>query len=164
MWQNILILKRRKKVNSNDDSLARLYQCKFVFWQKEREKIGKYTAKLTFLWYDIVVKKGSLHWNGMAAINKIRQFKLLFLESGENCLLEYLVILLFVCFIGSCVFYPPTSEARREVANLTERKNPPTPVFGVKEFVCLSVCCKLQKLGPLEGGMKFGLQISPLLN
>ena len=31
--------------------------------------------------------------------------------------------------------YPPASEASREVANLTERKNPPTPVYGVKEFV-----------------------------
>ena len=38
--------------------------------------------------------------------------------------------------------YPPASEASREVANLTERKNPRTPVYGVKEFVCLSVCDK----------------------
>ena len=35
--------------------------------------------------------------------------------------------------------YPPASEASREVANLTERKNPHTPAYGVKEFVCLSV-------------------------
>ena len=35
------------------------------------------------------------------------------------------------------------SEASREVANLTERKNTHTPVYGVKEFVCLSVCDKL---------------------
>ena len=34
----------------------------------------------------------------------------------------------------------PASEASREVANLTERKNLKTPVYGVKEFVCLSVC------------------------
>ena len=34
--------------------------------------------------------------------------------------------------------YPPASEARWEVANLTERKNLHTPVYGVK-FVCLSV-------------------------
>ena len=34
---------------------------------------------------------------------------------------------------------PPASKASREVANLTERKNPHTPVYGVKEFVCLSV-------------------------
>ena len=34
---------------------------------------------------------------------------------------------------------PPASEASREVANLTERKNTHTPVYGVKEFVCLSV-------------------------
>ena len=33
----------------------------------------------------------------------------------------------------------PASEASREVANLTERKNLHTPVYGVKEFVCLSV-------------------------
>ena len=37
-------------------------------------------------------------------------------------------------------FIPPGSEASREVANLTERKNPHTLVYGVKEFVCLSVC------------------------
>ena len=37
-------------------------------------------------------------------------------------------------------FNPPASQASREVANLTERKNPHTPVYGVKEFVCLSVC------------------------
>ena len=36
--------------------------------------------------------------------------------------------------------YPPASKASREVVNLTERKNPHTPVYGVKEFVCLSVC------------------------
>ena len=30
------------------------------------------------------------------------------------------------------------SEASREVANLTGRKNPHTPLYGVKEFVCLS--------------------------
>ena len=35
-------------------------------------------------------------------------------------------------------FYPPANKVSREVANLTERKNPNTPVFGVKEFVCLS--------------------------
>ena len=28
----------------------------------------------------------------------------------------------------------------REVANLTDIKNLHTPVYGVKEFVCLSVC------------------------
>ena len=35
--------------------------------------------------------------------------------------------------------HPPASEASREVANLTERKNPHTPVYSVKEFVCLIV-------------------------
>ena len=32
------------------------------------------------------------------------------------------------------------SEASREVANLTERKNPLTPEYDVREIVCLSVC------------------------
>ena len=36
--------------------------------------------------------------------------------------------------------HPPASEASREVANLTERKNPHTPVYGVKEFVRLAAC------------------------
>ena len=31
------------------------------------------------------------------------------------------------------------SEASREEANLTERKNPHTSIYGVREFVCLSV-------------------------
>ena len=35
--------------------------------------------------------------------------------------------------------HPPTSKESREVANITEIKNPHTPVNGVKEFVCLSV-------------------------
>ena len=45
---------------------------------------------------------------------------------------------------GDIHYYPPASEASREVANLTERKNPPTPVYGVKEFVCLSVCYQIR--------------------
>ena len=39
--------------------------------------------------------------------------------------------------------YPPASEVSREVEHLTERKNPHTPVYGVKEFVCLSICGQL---------------------
>ena len=38
------------------------------------------------------------------------------------------------CFL----YYTPASEASREVANLTEGKNRHTPLYGVKEFVCLS--------------------------
>ena len=41
-----------------------------------------------------------------------------------------------------CKCLSPASEACREVANLTERKNPHTPTYGVKEFVCMSVCNK----------------------
>ena len=36
-------------------------------------------------------------------------------------------------------FYHPASEVSKEVANLTERKNTHTPLYGVKEFICLSV-------------------------
>ena len=41
--------------------------------------------------------------------------------------------------MNSKIYNPPASEASRELANLTERKNPHTPVYDVKEFVCLSV-------------------------
>ena len=43
---------------------------------------------------------------------------------------------------------PPASQASREVANLTERKNLHTPVYGVKEFVCLSVCLSVANFVP----------------
>ena len=45
-------------------------------------------------------------------------------------------------------FYTPASEARKEEANLTERKNLHTPVYGVKEFVCLSVCQDAMNFDP----------------
>ena len=38
------------------------------------------------------------------------------------------------------VYYPPASEASREVSNSTEKKNPHTPLYGAKEIVRLSVC------------------------
>ena len=46
--------------------------------------------------------------------------------------------------------YPlsPASKASRKVANVTERKNLHTPLYGVKEFVCLSVFL-LQTLTPI---------------
>ena len=47
---------------------------------------------------------------------------------------------------------PPARKASREVANLTERKNPPTPVYGVKEFVRLSVCL-WSTLTPIISGL-----------
>ena len=51
-------------------------------------------------------------------------------------------------YIHFCTCYPSASQASREVANLTERKNPHTPVYGVKEFVHMSVCL-LQTLTPI---------------
>ena len=41
--------------------------------------------------------------------------------------------------MGVSILYPPVREASRELANITVRKNPHTPVHCVKEFVCLSV-------------------------
>ena len=35
-------------------------------------------------------------------------------------------------------------ERSEQGANLTERKNPHTPVYGFKEFVCLSVCLSVR--------------------
>ena len=35
---------------------------------------------------------------------------------------------------------PLRAKRVREVANLTERKNQHTPVYGVKDFFCPSVC------------------------
>ena len=63
---------------------------------------------------------------------------------------------------------------RRDVANLNERKNPLTHMFGVKGFVCLSttstpIITGLAKLNypdrhHFQRGMKFASQISPLPN
>ena len=47
--------------------------------------------------------------------------------------------------------YPPASKASREVANLTERKNPHTPVYDVKEFVC--VCPSVINFDPTYLGL-----------
>ena len=80
---------------------------------------------------------------------------------------------LFIRLNQVCVlcynFYPPASEARREVANLTERKNPHAPIYGVKEFVCLSVCL-LQTFTPIfselaeQNGIKKNLDIFGKMN
>ena len=43
-------------------------------------------------------------------------------------------------FMYSKPIYPPAGKVSRKVTNLTWRKSPHTPVYGVKEFVCLSVC------------------------
>ena len=54
-----------------------------------------------------------------------------------------------LCLYFYC--YPPASKVSREGANLTERKNPNTPVYGVKELVRLSVSDKL--LTPIISGL-----------
>ena len=50
--------------------------------------------------------------------------------------------------------YPPVSKASREVANLTEIKKLHTPVYGVKEFVCLSVCGHVRKKKYSHNGLR----------
>ena len=59
----------------------------------------------------------------------------------------------------------PESEASREAANLTGRKNPCSLVYGANEFVCLSVCLFVNHkhnypdLNYLQGGMNFAAEI-----
>ena len=50
-----------------------------------------------------------------------------------------LVLVYSLNYFITLLINPPVSKACREVANLTWRKNPHTPVYGVKEFVFLSV-------------------------
>ena len=73
-----------------------------------------------------------------------------------------------ICISYKILSSPPASKARRGLANLTERKNPHTPVNGVKEFVCPSVVFLAGNNYPdwpySQGGMKFATQILPLLN
>ena len=63
--------------------------------------------------------------------------------------------------------HPPASEASREIANLTERKNPHTPISGVKDLKQLIYDFLARNNYPnspqLQGGMKFSAQISPLV-
>ena len=47
----------------------------FIVMNKNVE-LCLYMANLTFIWYDILVEKGSLHRNGMAAISKIKSKKI----------------------------------------------------------------------------------------
>ena len=54
------------------------------------------------------------------------------------------LVTLIICIVDTYLhLIPRRAKLVREVANLTERKNPHTPVYGVKEFVRLSVCDKL---------------------
>ena len=53
--------------------------------------------------------------------------------SSDIFLLNFFLMLPPIRWIF-CSYYPPASKAIMEVANLTERKNPHTPIYGVKEF------------------------------
>ena len=114
-----------------------------------------------------------------------------FMYSNNTCLSNLWALIMFLYFY--IIFYlltthnPPASEASREGASLTERKNPHIPVYGVNKFVLFSVClssvCLLQTLTPIisglakqnelkftltcpicRGSLKFATQISPLFN
>ena len=67
----------------------------------------------------------------------------------------------FDCLITKAQFFPPGSEASREVANLTERKNSHTTVYGVKELVCLSVCPSVTNFDP-NYGLNTRLALGPM--
>ena len=72
-------------------------------------------------------------WKNVATLkywNKSRRKLYIFLCVSPVTLLRVITVV---------VLHPPARELSSKVANLTERKNPHTPVYGVKEFVCLSV-------------------------
>ena len=54
--------------------------------------------------------------------------------------------------ILSLNWYPPASEVRRKVANLTWRENPHTPIYGVKNFFSLSVATGKIEWAKILGG------------
>ena len=71
--------------------------------------------------------------------------------SNENRLSNVVATKMVIAnnYITAWFRYPPESEASREVANLTERKNMHTYVYGVKEFVCTywpEVCPEIGKI------------------
>ena len=54
------------------------------------------------------------------------------MQKQEVCMVSSIALLLTLKKHNAVfLFYPPASEASREVANLTERKNPHTHVYGV---------------------------------
>ena len=72
------LLNHWKKVNIDDNSLERLYKCKYFFLQKEKYKICKYTAKVTLLRCDYFGENQTpLQRNGMAAIPKMLETRVL---------------------------------------------------------------------------------------
>ena len=71
--------------------------------------------------------------------NATSDYKRSFLFNFNNLLRNHVSYLVSTYFLKTNLNNPPANKASREVANLTERKNPNTPVYGVKEFVRLSV-------------------------
>ena len=71
-WQNILKQNLRQKSKQSLGHTRPFLQMQICFLTKRKLKIGKYTAKLTFLWYNYFGKNQTpLQRNGMAAISKI---------------------------------------------------------------------------------------------
>ena len=72
---------------------------------------------------------------------KLNTYYMLCAQTIDNSMAQTHVVIFMksseVIFFGNFYAYPSASKASREVANLTERKILHTPVYGVKEFVCL---------------------------
>ena len=62
-------------------------------------------------------------------------------------------------FIHGCETYPPASEASRKVANLTEKENLHTPIYGVKFLTGNNDPDSPHS----QVGMKFATQISHII-
>ena len=107
------------------------------FWQKFGKILATFVSSFLaalFLKSDRLETKLELRSSKSTLHNRF-----FFAENRKN-ICSNILIFITLLFWDPVNFTSSTaSEASREVANLTERKNPPTPVYGVKEFVCLSV-------------------------
>ena len=75
-------------------------------------------------------------------MNKKTNLNLKFYVWGALDVKAFIWRLLGLNFISKSNVYPPASEASREVANLTEGKNPHIPRIWCQR-ICLSVCDKI---------------------
>ena len=66
-------------------------------------------------------------------------FVLVLIKSYYDRFFKHVLLMSFDCCHCPSTDHPPASQVSREVANLTERKNPQTSGYGVKEFVCLFI-------------------------
>ena len=101
-------------------------------------------------------ERSLVRWSGL--VNAVTKMVIIYLRMKKSCHIFNLRLkVVFVNYKFFCQrsvrlslplkIYPPASKASKEVANLSERGNLHTPIYGVKEFFCLlvylSVCYKL---------------------